>query len=53
MVAEKKKSQEEPKTEEKLYNCQKCSKKVVLDDFNKFYGLCIKCESGCGNSLMR
>ena len=53
MVAKENKSQKEKKPKEKLYTCQKCSKKVLLDDFNKFFGLCIKCESKSGHSLSR
>lgn len=48
-----KENKQEKKTEIKLYKCAKCGKEVVADDFNSYYGICFKCEKGCGNSLMR
>lgn len=33
---------------QKLYECQQCGKKVVADDYNSYFKICITCESKGG-----
>lgn len=32
----------------KLYECQKCNKKVVADDYNFYFKICVPCENKSG-----
>ena len=34
----------------KLYKCQKCGKKVILDDYNLYFQICITCEHKSGTT---
>ena len=43
--------QSEKKVEPKLYKCDNCGKKVVLDDYNAYFKICYKCEQKSGNIL--
>ena len=44
------KKEQDRKSEVKLYECQKCGDRVVADDYNFAFHICITCENKSGST---